>query len=126
MRIKKCFSQTLTHCASLVLEIFIPSTEQAVTNDEPDKKAASDQGSSKSGSPLPQQQPRQTENGTARRRKRKRQLKSKTYMNDEGFMGKSWNTAVSPPFAVCITEKKSDPFQGGVLFRKVSYVEDPP
>lgn len=78
----------LTHCALLVLVIFVPSTEQAVKNDELDKKVASDQGSSRSDSPLPQQQPRQTENDTARRRKRKRQLKSKTYMNDEGFMGK--------------------------------------
>ena len=83
-----CFSLELPYCISLVLVIFILSTEQAVTNDEPDKKVASDQGSSRSDSPLPQQQPRQTENGTARRRKRKRQLKSKTYMNDEGFMGK--------------------------------------
>lgn len=74
--------------------IFILSTEQAVTNDEPEKKAPSDQGSSRSESPLPQQQPRQTENGTSRRRKRKRQLKSKTYMNDEGFMGK----IQCPPF----------------------------
>ena len=89
MRKKACFLQALTHCASLVLVIFIPSTEQAVTNGESDKKVASDHGSSRSDSPLPQQQPRQTENGTARRRKRKRQLKSKTYMNDEGFMGKS-------------------------------------
>lgn len=75
-------------CISLVLLIFILSTEQVVMNDESDKKVPSEQGSSRSESPLPQQQPRPTENDTARRRKRKRELKSKTYMNDEGFMGK--------------------------------------
>ncbi|XP_078381074.1 uncharacterized protein LOC144663867 isoform X2 [Oculina patagonica] len=92
--------------------------EQVVTNAKSDTKVPSDQGSSRSESPLPQQQPRQTENDTTRRRKRKRQLKSKTYMNDEGFMvtEKVWESEstdasdeelqiTSPP----VKEKKPSP-----------------
>ncbi|KAL9977335.1 hypothetical protein ACROYT_G014727 [Oculina patagonica] len=62
-----------------------PKSQQVVTNAKSDTKVPLDQGSSRSESPLPQQ-PQQPENDTTRRRKRKRQLKSKTYMNDEGFM----------------------------------------
>jgi len=58
-----------------------------VANAEADQKPPPDQGSNSSESPLPQQQPQQTEKDAGRRRKRKRELKSKTYMNDEGFMG---------------------------------------
>jgi len=60
--------------------------EETVVNAEADQKPPPDQGSNSSESPLPQQQPQQTEKDAGRRRKRKRELKSKTYMNDEGFM----------------------------------------
>ncbi|XP_078368398.1 uncharacterized protein LOC144652248 isoform X2 [Oculina patagonica] len=94
-----------------------PSKEQVVTNAKSDTKVPLDQGSSRSESPLPQQ-PQQPENDTTRRRKRKRQLKSKTYMNDEGFMvtEKVWESEstdasdeelqiTSPP----VKEKKPSP-----------------
>ena len=63
-------------------------TEAEATNAE--KKHASDPKiCTKGDEPLPQQQARQPENETGqRKRKKKRELKSKTYMNDQGFMGK--------------------------------------
>ena len=57
-----------------------------MTNAESDKKLSEDQESSRSESSIPQQQPRQTDMG--RQRKRKRELKSKMFMNDEGYMGR--------------------------------------
>ena len=67
-----------------------------MTNAEPAKKLPSDQGSSKSsGSPPPQQQVQQTANDTGRRRKRKRELKSKTHMDDQGFMGRCTTSTCS-------------------------------
>ena len=63
-----------------------------MTNADSNKRLPSDEGSPRSVSPPPQQQPQQTENGTARRRKRTKKLKDKTYMNDEGFMGKCGKT----------------------------------
>lgn len=63
-------------------------TEEGVTNAESEKKPGSDQhGSTRTDDLLPHQQARQACSETVeRRRKRKRELKSKTYMDDQGFM----------------------------------------
>ncbi|XP_073255176.1 DNA polymerase delta subunit 3-like [Porites lutea] len=62
--------------------------EEKVTNAEASKEVSPDQESTKSESPLPQQQQQQTVEKDASRpaRKRKKVMKSKTFMNDEGYM----------------------------------------
>ena len=64
--------------------------EERVTNAEANKEVSPDQESTKSESPLPQQQQEQTVEKDASRpaRKRKKVMKSKTFMNDEGYMGR--------------------------------------
>ncbi|XP_067057698.1 DNA polymerase delta subunit 3-like [Acropora muricata] len=64
------------------------STDDEAEATNAEKKHASDpQVCTKRDEPLPQQQERQPENETGqRKRKKKRELKSKTYMNDQGFM----------------------------------------
>ncbi|XP_015755735.1 PREDICTED: DNA polymerase delta subunit 3-like [Acropora digitifera] len=64
------------------------STDDEAEASNAEKKHASDpQVCTKSDEPLPQRQARQPENETGqRKRKKKRELKSKTYMDDQGFM----------------------------------------
>ena len=85
-------------------------TEEGVTNAESEKKPGSDQhGSTRTDDLLPHQQARQACSETVeRRRKRKRELKSKTYMDDQGFMGKGSNITVR--FLVDIRELKQARF----------------
>ena len=61
-----------------------------MTNAEANKEVSPDQESTKSESPLPQQEQQQTVEKDASRpsRKRKKVMKSKTFMNDEGYMGR--------------------------------------
>ena len=61
-----------------------------MTNAEPNKEVSPDQESTKSESPLPQQKQQQPAEKDASRptRKRKKVVKSKTFMNDEGYMGR--------------------------------------
>ena len=74
----------------LCYEFVYLEKEEKVTNAEANKEVSPDQESTKSESPLPRQQQQQTVEKDASRpaRKRKKVMKSKTFMNDEGYMGR--------------------------------------
>ena len=74
----------------LCYEFVYLEKEEKVTNAEANKEVSPDQESTKSESPLPQQQQQQTVGKDASRpvRKRKKVMRSKTFMNDEGYMGR--------------------------------------